>query len=77
MMDTICKDVIEAHWLEYLSFLKQHREAQKKLAEQIRVLQAGPPTPILLGGTPSFDDYYADINSFWNWYVDYKVEVKE
>jgi hypothetical protein len=84
----ICKDVIEDNWLEYLAAVKkqygEEEERNKKRMEKLAEIDDGAVnTPLgalnsAKMAEPGLNRRYYDIsiNSFWNWYIENKVEMK-
>lgn len=79
----ICKELIEEHWLEYLSYVKKRSdedmELSKKRMEALKDIEPSHPS---LGSQlaavpatyePGYRYYDLGISGFWNWYITTKI----
>lgn len=79
----ICKDVVEKHWIEFLTYLKQQQieeaknRAARKAAELKHYLDGdrSPYADKLLSECAEGNSYYMGVESFWRWYMDKKITV--
>jgi hypothetical protein len=75
------KDIVEKHWVEFLTFLKEKQSKDKEVErkrrlEAIERLASEEPYSGLANSLDVNRYYGIDINSFWCWYMEYKIEVK-
>ena len=82
----ICKDIVEANWLEYLVYVKRQSdkelERNKKRQEALKSIEGYELTTsntiegAKLAAVDMDNHRYYDLslNSFWSWYIQYKLE---